>query len=283
VAYAVGAAGLAAAFLFLPILLLGFVASVVASVAAGEVVAWISSVDMTLTFVGIPALLSLLLLVIPLLLYQAAARRLGPSRATMWVGGLLAAALFGVALVWLLVAGPRLHQASPAPEIWYAAAFGAAALVTLVVSALIARRALPAAFAVLGIAAAGLVVLGAMLVADWGSPPRFPAGAQAVEVVSTMSRVELAPAAVHAGQVYFILQDGDVPSGHADFTFVAAGYEGDAPLPLTAQGLERLDRGDYQGTSMESGWGQYSKLTLSEGNYAFMAPSGQITVLEVAP
>ena len=101
-----------------------------------------------------------------------------------------------------------------------------------------------------------------------------------------MSQVELEPTIVHAGDVYFILQDGDVPSAHPDFKFVASGYggwTGDAPMPLSAQGVVRLASGDYQGTNVESGWGQYSKLTLSRGNYVFMAPSGEITVLEVSP
>jgi hypothetical protein len=135
VAYAVAAAATAAIFLFLPIAMVAYAMSVIAAVAAGEPLAWTSTVGMSLALVGVPALASLLLLFIPLLLLQAAARRLGASRAISWVGGLLSAALFGVALLWFLDA-----QASRVPDFWYAAAFGAAALVTLIVSALIARR-----------------------------------------------------------------------------------------------------------------------------------------------
>jgi hypothetical protein len=135
VAYAVAAAAMAAIFLFLPIAMLGYTMSVVAAVAAGEPVAWTSTVGMSLALVGIPALASLVLLFIPLLLLQAAARRLGASRASSWVGGLLSAALSGVALLWFLDA-----QSSRVPDFWYAAAFGAAALVILIASSLVARR-----------------------------------------------------------------------------------------------------------------------------------------------
>ena len=170
VAYAVLAAGLATAFLFLPILMLGVTMDVVASVAAGEPVAWRSSVDMTYVLVGPVALLSTLLLLIPFKLLQAATRRLSPTRAIAWAGGLLAAALSGVGLLYLLAAQARgLPQTSAAPEFWYAAAFGSAALVTVTLSTLIARRAYTAAFAVVGLATAGLVVLVATLVAAWGS------------------------------------------------------------------------------------------------------------------
>ena len=169
VAYAVLAAGLAAVFLFLPILMLGVTMDVAADVAAGEPVAWRSSVDMTYVFVGIPALVSILLLFIPFKLLQASSRRLGPPRASMWAGGSLATALFGVGLLYLLAGQSRGPQASLAPEFWYAAAFGAAALGTLAVSLLIARRAYAAAYAVLGIATVGVTVLLATLVAAWGS------------------------------------------------------------------------------------------------------------------
>lgn len=82
---------------------------------------------------------------------------------------LLAASLFGVGLLYLLAGQSRGRQASLAPEFWYAAAFGAAALMTLAVSLLIARRAYAAAYAVLGIATVGVTVLVATLVAAWGS------------------------------------------------------------------------------------------------------------------
>ena len=295
VAYAIAAAGLAAVFLFLPILLLGFTMQVVASVAHGEIVAWRSSVDLTYVFLGIPALLSILLLLIPLRLLQAAGRLIGSAPATRWVDGLLAAALGGVALFWLLQAQSRSAQLSQTPEIWYAAAFGVAALVTVVISVLIARRAIVASLAVLGMATAGVAVLVAMLVVNWGSPPRIPVGAQKVEIVLTPSGVELEPPTVRAGDVYFIVQRADDTSGHAEFEFIGAGYAspaGTTPLPLSDEGVERVTRGDYQGTASEGGWGQYSKLILLEGSYVFAAPpqGGQpgaspqsITVLEVRP
>ena len=65
VLYAVLAAASAGLLLFLPVLLLGITMSVVVSVMRGDIVAWQSSVGMTYVFVGIPALLSLFLLIIP--------------------------------------------------------------------------------------------------------------------------------------------------------------------------------------------------------------------------
>jgi hypothetical protein len=292
-AYAVAAAALAAVFLFIPILLLGFTAQVVANQLTGEIVAWRSSVDLTYVVLGPVALLSCLLLVIPLKLRQAAARFIGPSRATRWVGGLLAAAMAAVGVVWLLEGQERSSLAIQ-PEYWYAVAFGAAAVVILLASDLIARRAIKAAVAVLGAAAAGLAILVATLVTAWGSPPRIAADAQTVQVVSTPSGVELEPDTVRAGAVYFIVAGGGDPAGHTDFAFVGAGNampSGTLPAPLTDERIEALIRGNYEGTSIESGWGRYSKLTLLEGNYAFViagprgeepgVPPESVTVLEV--
>jgi hypothetical protein len=87
----------------------------------------------------------------------------------------------------------------------------------------------------------------------------------------------------------------DELSGHGEVTFVSGGYAAsdDMPLPLTEEGIQALTRGDYQGTSIESGWVGYSKLTLREGYYAFLVagPEGEqpgvapqsITVLAVRP
>ena len=74
-------------------------------------------------------------LYLPFRLGQAAARITGPSRATLWVGGLLAAALAGVALVWFVQAQLRSSHASQ-PEYWYALAFAASATVILLASVL---------------------------------------------------------------------------------------------------------------------------------------------------
>jgi hypothetical protein len=288
-AFAVAAAGLAALFLFLPISLPGVAIQTLAALAQGEILAWQSSVGLTLSVLAGPALLSTILLVIPFLLLKAAQRLLGRSRATLWVGGLLAALLACVAVVWLVAGGSEAMPISETPEFWYAAAFGAAALVTLVVSVLVARQAVVAALAMVGVALAGLVVLTGALIAVWGSPPRIPADAQTVVIVSTPDGVGLQPAQVKPGEVYFIVEGADDMSGHADFEFIAAGLASDnTPLPLSYEGLERLSPGDYLGTYVESGWGQYTKWTLLEGSYAFATlPRGvgpeSITLLKVAP
>jgi MFS family permease len=273
--FAIAAAGSAAVFLFLPILLLGFTMQTIAAVAGGEILAWRSSVGLTYALLAVPALVSILLLFIPLWLLRAAARLLGPSRATLWVGALLAGTLAGIGVVWLIEGGSRSSPASQTPELWYAIAFGAAAVLILVISLLVARRAAIAALGVVGIATAGLVVLIAMLVAVWDSQPRIPAGAQTVVIATTPTGVELKPARVQPGEVYFIVEGVDDLSGHADVEFITAGYapgydHSTTPLPLSGDGLEHLERGDYGGTSAESGFGQYSKWTLLEGNYAFV-------------
>lgn len=294
--YAVAAGGLAAAFLFLPILMLGFVLSVVASVLTGEVVGWRGSVDLTLVVLGPFALLSIVLLLIPLKLWQAAARFLGQSRATVLVGRLLAAAMAGVALLWLLQAQARSSQAGLAPELWYAVVFGLAAFVTLIVSVLIARRTIIAALAVIGLVTASLLVLVGVLIGVWGSPPHIPDDAQTVVIVSTPSGVQLQPTTIHAGEVYLRVQENGDPNAHAEFAFIGAGYAPpgyDSPLPLTEEAVDRLRNGDYQGTASEGGWGGYGKLMLREGSYAFVVfgPQGEqpgvapqsVTVLRVLP
>jgi hypothetical protein len=124
----------------------------------------------------------------------------------------------------------------------------------------------------------------------WGSAPRIPADAQTVHILVTSSEVRLDPAVVQAGEVYFVVE---APAQeHADFAFVNAGYgsQGGPPLPLSDDAVDRLARGDYQGTSLEFGWAGYAKFTLLEGNYAFMTGGGEpgtppqsLTVLEVQP
>lgn len=110
----------------------------------------------------------------------------------------------------------------------------------------------------------------------------------------TASEVRLDPATVHAGEVYFMVEGPDDPTEHAGFTFVSAGYgQDDMPLALSDDALARLAQGDYQGTGIEGGWGDYAKFTLLEGNYAFLiaGPGGDLpgvpprwmAVLEVLP
>ena len=296
VAYAVVAAAMGPPSSSCSILLLGFTIQVVASVAAGEIIAWRSSVDLTYVVLFPFALLSGLLLFIPLRIWRAAARLIGRSRATLWVGSLLAAALAGVAAIWFVQGTcPRPSAHASQPEYWYALAFAVAAVVILLASVLTARGATVAAVAVLGASAAGVLVLGVSLVAVWGSGPRIPADAETVDIIVTSAGVELAPDTVHAGPVYFFAESPGEVSGHGEVSFVSAGYapRDEAPLPLSEEGIQALTRGDYEGTSIESGWVGYSKLTLREGYYAFVVagPEGEgpgvapqsITVLEVRP
>jgi hypothetical protein len=291
VAYAVLAAVSAGVLLFLPVLLLGITLSVVASVMRGDVVAWVSSVDMTYVFVGVPALLALFLLFIPLRAVRAAGRRLGTGRAIRWAGGLLVAWNTGVAWIWAREAMSRSTPATERPESWYAVAFAIAAVVSLAATIVAEKRAVRAAVALVGGLAVALLALVAVLVAVWGSPPRIPPGAQTVHIVVTPSEVRLDPAKVHAGDVYFVVERADDPLGLAGFTFVSAGYGSQCcatHLPLSDDAVDRLAQGDYQGTASEAGSGRYAKFTLLEGNYAFLtggdqpgAPPPSIAVLKV--
>lgn len=280
--------------LFLPVLLLGVTMSVVASVERGDVVAWQSSVAMTYVFIGIPALVALPLLVIPRALLASAGRRLGNRQALRLVGGLLAAWHAGVALLWIRAALSSFTPATERPEIWYAAAFGTAAAVILIAIIVAERRAVRAAMALAGGLAVAVVALVVMLISVWGSPPRIAADAQVVHVVVTASEVRLDPTTVHAGRVYFLVEGSDDPAGHAGFTFVGAGYGRDAsPLPLSDAAVARLSQGDFQGTGLEGGWGNWATYTLREGNYVFLVagpeldrpgiPPQSIAVLEVLP
>lgn len=291
VAYAVLAAASAGLMLFLPVLLLGITMSVVASVLRGDVVGWRGSVDLTLVFVGMPALLSLVLLPIPVALLRVAGRRLGYRRAIRWVGGLLVAWHACLALIWVREALSRSTPATERPEIWYAVAFGIAVVVIVLATVVAEKRAAGAAVALLGGLAVALVALVVVLISVWGSPPRIPANAQVVHVTVTASETRLDPATVHAGQVYFMVQGPDDLAEHAGFAFVSAGYGPDnAPLPLSDDDVVRLAQGDYQGTGIEGGWGNYAVFSLLEGKYAFLTGSDQpdvppesIAVLEVLP
>jgi hypothetical protein len=280
---AVLAATVAALSLFLPVLLVGFTMFVVASVMRGEVVAWQGSVDLTYAFIGIPALVALILLVLTYRLFRAAARRLGTQTSIRWVGGLLVAWNAGVALTWAWQALSGSAAPLEGDAIWYAVAFGITAMVVLIASLAAAKLAAGVAIALSGALTVGLVALAVALVAVWGSPPRIPAGAQIVHIVLTASEVRLDPTTVHSGPVYFVLDGPDEPSEQASFSFVSAGYGSqcppcNAPLPLSDDGVVRLARGDYQGTGTEGGWGRYAKFPLLEGKYAFLTGGAEPSV-----
>ena len=296
IVYAVLTAVSAAVLLFLPALLLGITLSLLASAMRGDVLAWQGSVDLTYTFLGIPALLSLPLLFIPRKLFRVAAGRLGARPAIRWVGGLLAAWHGGVALLWTLAATAGSIPQTQRPEIWYAVAFAIAAAAILIGAVMAEKRAVRAALAFSGGLAVACVALVAVLVSMWGSPPRMPADAQVVHVVVIGSTVRLDPATVHGGEVYFVVGAPDDAAEHASFSFVSAGYGStccDAPRPLSDDAVDRLAAGDYQGTGIEGGWGQFAKFTLEAGKYAFLVagpngdqpgvPPQSVTVLDVLP
>jgi len=295
--YALLAAVLAGLLLYLPILLVGFSLYVVAAVARGEGLGWQSVVEMNYFFIGIPAFIGLVLLVVPYRLFRASARRVGTRQAARWVGRGLVVWHAGVALIFTLTAISG--RAGTADEVWFAIAFGLAAVVILIATVVVERETRGAALALFGVVAAGLVGLVglvAVVAAVWGTPLRVPPGAQEVHIVLTESSVQVEPATVHAGDVYFIVDAPADPAGHAGFTFVSRGLPGQVgedPLPLSDQDVDRLAQGDYQGTAMGGGWGGSTKFTLGAGNYVFLlagaggeapgVPPESMAVLEVLP
>jgi hypothetical protein len=115
----------------------------------------------------------------------------------------------------------------------------------------------------------------------------IPAGAQVVHVVATESVVRLEPATVHAGDVYLVL---DEPVD-GSFAFVdRKRSEAETAGPLDDADLERLARGDTEGTSIGSfsigcdaaqraedrgqmGYcGNVWKVSLVAGKYAILGP-----------
>jgi hypothetical protein len=117
-----------------------------------------------------------------------------------------------------------------------------------------------------------------------------------VHIEVTATDVRLSPTAVHAGDVYFTVDQPEDPSGHAGFTFVSRGDPGVAgtdPQPMSDDDVARLAQGDYQGTALQGGWSGQAKFTLAEGNYVFLiaGPGGEMpgvppmsmAVLEVLP
>lgn len=76
----------------------------------------------------------------------------------------------------------------------------------------------------------------------------IPPGAQVVHVVATESGVRLAPATVHAGDVYLVL---DEP---VEGSFALAQRQrtaDESPGPLDDDDLERIATGDTEGTAIE--------------------------------
>lgn len=292
--YAVLSGALAGALLSPAVLVTGVTMEVVAEVARGDNIAWQSSVAMNYVFIGVPALLVLVMLAIPARMLRSARVRLGHARAIRWAGAALTTWLAGIAMLWFLEALGSRRPALETGAAWYAAAFALASAVAGVGTLVVERRAMRAAIALAGGVAVGLVALGATLVVVWGSPPRIPVGAQVVHVSVADSIVRLDPPTVHAGEVHFVVEGSDEAAASDTFAFVSSGYgDDDAPLPLGTDAASRLLRGDYQGTATEGGWPAYAELTLLEGPYAFVVfgPAGEVpdsapisvTILEVRP
>ena len=269
------AAGLAAVLLFLPVVLLGYSAYVLAAVINGEPLAWQSSVAMTYTFLGIPAAVSLALLVVPYLLRRAASRRIGHGQSALIIGGLLASWHGLVAAYWAWASTEGFSHAPTGDVLWYPLAFGLAAVI---ITFMVARW----WFALAPIAL--VLVMGLLLSGIVRGQTAVPEGAQQVEVEVTATEVRLTPTTVPVGDIYFVLV---TPRSSVTFTEdelvgtdVPTHYDFDLTGCTDAQRAADLGTQGYCGNVF--------KVTLSAGKYAFFSTAadgpGQATArLEVTP
>ena len=153
-----------------------------------------------------------------------------------------------------------------------------------------------------------LVLVTAILVGCGPSQAPIPPGAQELHVVVTGEELRLEPTTVRAGDVYVVLDTPGSSVGFAQRRRTATETHG----PLSEDDLDRLARGDTQGTSIggfdDTGCsaaqraesrgrmgpcGNVFRIVLSEGKYAFFTGnldggpsgdySGSIAVLEVVP
>lgn len=151
-------------------------------------------------------------------------------------------------------------------------------------------------------------ILAVALIACGPGSATIPVGAQQVHVEVVGTEVRLAPATVRAGDLYVVL---DTPGSSVGFVQRKASADA-TPGPLTDEDLERLSRGDMQGTAI-GGFddlgcspeqraenrgrmgpcGNAFQLVLTPGMYAFFTgdlegrPRGsysdRITILQVLP
>jgi hypothetical protein len=150
-------------------------------------------------------------------------------------------------------------------------------------------------------------LLAALLVTACRANAPIPPGAQQVHVVDSQPGVRLAPATVHAGDVYIVLDGPRQSVVLVERKRTAA----ETPGPMSDDDLARLARADTEGMSLESisvgcsaeqraesrgqtGYcGNVYKLVLAAGKYAFLtdppeglpqpiAP-GSMAVLDVTP
>lgn len=272
--FALGAAASAALLLFLPIVLLGYSIYILTALIRGEVLAWQSSVAMTYTFVGIPALVSLVLLAIPYRLFGAAARRIGARSAVVWVGGLLAVWHAALAVWWAWSSTEALTHAPVADVPFYPIIFGIGAVVA---AFWVDKRVAVAALALVAILA--LLITGTVR-----ARTPIPEGAQQLKVTVTGTDVTLEPDSVHAGDVYLVLE---TPRSTVTFT-----DEELAPTDLPTRGDFRLagcsDAQRAEDRGLQGYCGNVFRVTLDAGTYVFFSTdaegSGQAQArLEVLP
>jgi hypothetical protein len=272
--FAVAAAASASLLLFLPIVLLGYTAYVLAALITGEALNWQSSVAMTYTFVGIPALVSVLLLVVPYRLFKAAATRLGTSQTTFVVGGAVAVWHAVVAVYWAWASTEGFTHAPTADVPFYPIVFGLAAVIA---TAVVDRRVALAPLAL-------VAVLALLLTGTVRSRTPIPDGAQEVDVVVTSSEVRLVPLTVHAGDIYVLL---DTPRSSVTFTdeeLLPTDFPTHGEFDL--RGCSDSQRAEDRG---QIGYcGNVFKVTLSPGTYVFFStdvegPGQPDARLEVLP
>ena len=261
IAYSVLAAASAAALLFLPLLVLGYSFYVVGALIQGEALAWQSTVAMTYTFLGIPALVALILLVIPYRLFRAAERRLGARPALRLTGGILSLWHVAVAAAWAWNSTSGFSRAVVNDTIWYPIVFGVAAVAaTLIAERRVARSTLATA-ALVGVLA--LFLSGTVR----GHAP-VPAGAQVVHV-AVAATARLNPATVNAGDIYVVL---DTPRSSVAFTQdeltgTQIPLSGSFSLAGCTDAQRAADRGQL-------GYcGNVFRVTLPAGKYVFIGPS----------
>jgi hypothetical protein len=149
------------------------------------------------------------------------------------------------------------------------------------------------------LAIGGVALLAVVLI---GCGRAIPSGAQQVHVVVTDGELRLDPAAVHAGDVYLVL---DIPGSIGGFFIQRARSADETSGPLSDDDLARLTRGgDGQGFSigilddprcpedrgqMGPPCGNVYRVVLIPGKYAFvlgmieMGPPRSMAVLEVLP
>jgi hypothetical protein len=234
-----------------------------------------STVEMTVTFLAIPTVASVILLIVPYRLLRAAGSRVGTRQAVVWAAGLLMVAYVGVAVIWAWNATSGFSHARTGADVWYPIAYGVAALIAAVV---VDRR-----------VAVGPVILVAVLAVlltgiVHGHTP-IPAGAEVVHVTVSASGVaEVQPATVHAGDVYVVL---DTP--RSQVAFIQDELTGtDLPRSgsLNLDGCTDAQRAEDIG---QQGYcGNAFKVNLPVGKYVFVGPNGAgppspLARLEVLP